>query len=620
MQALCDFHRASKPTFAFLQTATLAEVTLKELSVTIKVVAVKSSQRRDQLLPEPRLSIIKRWRNQQRLRNARAQSSADDDGTLPIPTHDTKRLYDLPRGTPEFPTQRKFGGSLEVVDACKTLKYLRFSKHLKSLEDAGVAMRDCIDAACDDVALRDQVLDQLPDFPKKSALNHGRMKLDAVTMNIERREFQHLIDNEKENVVSCHLYTDGSPVTGSEMQGMVLDICMLTGIVFTYVLPGCVMHYGMCRAIDKVFAFLWSLHLVIGVSFPDLDWLIKKIKSVTTDMGIEFGVIDAPDILKAFLRRRMGVPMSLLAGTVDLSSRLFCEALRISGWGHTFGNIMYFACKCFARWPEMLSHIRVLLRFFKNPTWRERIADALSEQFPEARLLLKSFTASLAKWRYETVDTCLGQLFVLRRLCQEFLHDIDRMFPQFQDKELLIDVRTACRFKDLWTFIGAFYAELIHPLELARRWGLVCSCCSALRHAGAKQSKCPRSSRRIREARAFLDELINNLVTNGNDLESMSVKCEGVGWVCTGLSLALRRTGRELNTKTGYRQKAPWRVSECDDPIQAAECAKQLRALPDDISDPLLRRYKSELLPLLDVLVHDIWSAYIHTYIYIYIY
>ena len=66
-------------------------------------------------------------------------------------------------------------------------------------------------------------------------------------------------------IESLHVYIDWSPVTGSEMQGMVLDAAFRTGLVQTLVMPGCVMRHGRASATDKAIAFLHAITLMLGI-------------------------------------------------------------------------------------------------------------------------------------------------------------------------------------------------------------------------------------------------------------------------------------------------------------------------------------------------------------------
>ena len=165
------------------------------------------------------------------------------------------------------------------------------------------------------------------------------------------------------------------------------------------------LHYGGTRLIDKVMAFLWALHLIVGPTQRMMRYFIDKIASITTDMGIEKRIPGIPNILGSFLLRLGGVAMDKLAGTVDAKTRLFEFSMRISGWSHMYGNIMAKCCKSIAMWPRILQNLRTLCKFFKLQHWRDKIAVALKGRYPEVTGLMKSFTASFAKWRYETTYT-----------------------------------------------------------------------------------------------------------------------------------------------------------------------------------------------------------------------
>ena len=82
-----------------------------------------------------------------------------------------------------------------------------------------------------------------------------------------------------------HLFSDASPVTGQEIQGMVLQIVFGGRSVRDLILPGSILPYNGCSIFDKAIALLWALYLVFGADFELLSWVFSKIKSITTDMG-----------------------------------------------------------------------------------------------------------------------------------------------------------------------------------------------------------------------------------------------------------------------------------------------------------------------------------------------
>ena len=97
----------------------------------------------------------------------------------------------------------------------------------------------------------------------------------------------------------------------------------------------------------------------------------------------------------------------------DPSSRLFPHALRITGWSHKFANIIKRTMQQCSHWPAFLESIRSLVKFFRNRTYREHLARSLDGGFCEgAKAALKSFTAHLLEWRFETIYDCFNDMQV----------------------------------------------------------------------------------------------------------------------------------------------------------------------------------------------------------------
>ena len=252
----------------------------------------------------------------------------------------------IPADTPELQTIRRFGGSsTDAPNAVRFLKYPNFSKYLRQLGNAEECLDLDIEAVCMTKDLADQVMAHRLTVPKPTQLYAARLKLDAVTMGLERRWFKRLCNHRRHEVASMHLFTDASPVTGAEIQGTILETFFKKkGDIITIIMLGVYMKYGGCRAVDKVVAFLWALHLIAGIDYDDLCWIIGMISSLTTDHGTEIGLVDVPDILRPWLRRLGGTPMDDLAGAIDFSTRLFKYAMRIPGRSHMWANIMKYAC------------------------------------------------------------------------------------------------------------------------------------------------------------------------------------------------------------------------------------------------------------------------------------
>ena len=145
-----------------------------------------------------------------------------------------------------------------------------------------------------------------------------------VDMLIERRRWH--ADRLRGNVESVHLYSDSSPVTGEELQGMVCDVMRYVGKPRRLVLPGASLFYGNYSAISKGVTLLWACFLVAGPFFPEMDYVLSKVVSITTDFGVEIHTLELPNILKAFLAWHGGMALENVRGLVDHSNRLLCSA------------------------------------------------------------------------------------------------------------------------------------------------------------------------------------------------------------------------------------------------------------------------------------------------------
>ena len=151
--------------------------------------------------------------------------------------------------------------------------------------------------------------------------------------------------------------------------------------------------------------------------------------------------------------------------------------------------------------------------------------------------LLRTFTAKFAKWRYETLYMCFSQLLPLRPLCETLLATYATVwFSSFQDGVLLRSVAAACADKELWVFVAVFFERAFRPLERARRWGMVCPCCSAQRAEMDTKQVCPDSnnSRRLKEARLFTTALAQDFSDRGKtpDFEA----AERIHWIALSVS------------------------------------------------------------------------------------
>ena len=186
------------------------------------------------------------------------------------------------------------------------LKAVRFASHLHDVRLTNAAMEDALDLALTPRARRKA---KERKTPQRTAILESRLRIDAVAMCLERRELEALYMCQ-DTVESMHVLSDGSPVTGTELQGMILQIIKRNSRhTVNIILPG--VAQGCCRLIDKALALMWAIFLVTG-DMNVMAWVFSSIRSVTTDMGVELGLGGVSNLLPIFEKWMRGARVHTL--------------------------------------------------------------------------------------------------------------------------------------------------------------------------------------------------------------------------------------------------------------------------------------------------------------------
>ena len=376
-----------------------------------------------------------------------------------------------------------------MMDPVKLLLALNFSGFLRQTAH----FTEAVDASgqYEQGQVADEDRDPKKD-PGKTTLQKAFAKADVLGMLLERRRIAAW--RETDAVEAIQIYSDASPVTGEELQGLVMDVLLRDNSVYTSTLPGSTLWYGHYDSISKVVALLWSLLLVVGTAVDTMRWLLDKVVCITTDFGNEHHTIEAPDFLEAFMMWAGGMALSEAALLVRYTHRLFPNALRLAGWSHTMGKIMHRVAKTAPTWPAILGCIRNLCSFWRVRSWRMHVK-RVTRTFPDVNPKdLEHFTATVAKLRFETVDWCLKALKKVRTASETYVRL--EIFANVKDRASLEETCRACRDSELWRFIAVVSDLVMAPLEGMRRWGMVCQCCQEARHARMHvHSKCKKTHR-----------------------------------------------------------------------------------------------------------------------------
>jgi len=323
-----------------------------------------------------------------------------------------------------------------------------------------------------------------------------------------------------------------------------------------------------------------------------MAFVFENIRGICTDFGTEVRTIELPDILRALLAWMDGRELVECRTLVNYDRRLFYRALRMSGWSHTMGNLQKMLVSKDFRWERFLPKLRALCSFWHNVTWRKHVQKRLPAD-SGLRPLLDHFTASLATWRYETVDDVFMALTQIRRICQD--HVRMELFNNPQDRELVRAAVDACHDRELWTYIVTTGREISHPTEGARHWGMVCGCEEHVRerHEGAKHQKCMYNGRRLSESWDFICREID---TAKDRKEHLTIEdCDGSQEEFRQITAKINRTISGLKLRMGYIGVVPWRLGTAGTVAGALECLNQVRSKPLEEHDPLTQDFMRRL-------------------------
>ena len=306
-------------------------------------------------IDQPPNSSILKWRREA---GAHARRSSAARGSGPeVPDPGRAIALELPLKRPRAANladgDEPRAARQQQHDAFKLLNAAAFANHLRNVAD----FSDALEAAkrYEEDEVEEEIVRDASKDPAPSTIKLAQSKLDVVGCLIERRIWASEMANDEVSTINA--YSDSSPVTGSEVQGMLCDIFKKDNTIRRVTLPGATLSYGQCDAISKMIAFLWAAWLCFGPTLESMVYFVEHLTCWTTDFGQEVKAVETPDCLRAFIFWINGASLEAVRPMVNYSRRLFYKALRMGGWSHGVSNIMKRVAKGCMWYPEILDPI-----------------------------------------------------------------------------------------------------------------------------------------------------------------------------------------------------------------------------------------------------------------------
>ena len=323
---------------------------------------------KDVVLNSPPMSVLRSWKHRAGVRRMPTATAPAAPESLPHQPRESARLLAMPpkrhieteTEIVDGPRKRRFG--IEK-DPMRMVNAVAFAMHLRQVAEFSEAMAaakrvDAPDVSDDDAESEER---DATNDPKRRQIDIAKAKVDIVGMLLERRQWdQEMTDD---SVLGINCYSDSSPTTGIEIQGMAVDVFKKDNSVRRVMLPGATMKYGHFDAINTAMAFLWAVWLLFGPTNAHMAYFCSHVRSFTTDAGVERGTIDICDVLDAFMAYIGGKTLEEVRHLVRFGYRLWPRCLRIIGWNHSVSSVLKSVCKYDPNWPSILDSLRALCRF-----------------------------------------------------------------------------------------------------------------------------------------------------------------------------------------------------------------------------------------------------------------
>ena len=197
------------------------------------------------------------------------------------------------------------------------VRAMRFARRLRNAEDSQPVLLDASDYLSYVTGLDTETIADLNN-PSAGAVRRGYLRMDSLRMNLERREWLQWLQwlqwhSVKAINICVYIYADGSPVSGSQVQGMCYDVIF----VWRVAMPSMGMSYGLSGAMNKLAAFIWSRFLLTGPCPDVMHYPSRKVCSVTTEIGTDIKFVALSSIVDAFCPWVRGTNLANLRETID---------------------------------------------------------------------------------------------------------------------------------------------------------------------------------------------------------------------------------------------------------------------------------------------------------------
>ena len=406
-------------------------------------------------------------------------------------------------------------------------------------------------------------------------LRKARVRLDSSAMMLWRRLISQTLNTIGDENCNLYLFADGSPQwRGLELFAASYDFDDGSSLV-RRLLPLTSLERTQLNTLGKTFTLLWQLFLVCGPGFQMLRRVCARVRSVTTDMGVERGLSNVHDCLGDFYKL-------VEPRWVDSQPRvgfLFPRALQMPGWKHSIDNLIHRGLCALVWFPSWLLKFKALVGFLRQET----VVSAICKSWLRAgwggaaAVLQKATFPSFAHWRWGTLDMCCVALRGVFRTLSE--HFDATPFATLRDRaslQLVVQALRSSAWADQFRFVAWFCQWLGHLLS----WVGGCPCHGEEFAHNDRQRRawvCSMKGRRLPEAYEKAMSQLRWGLEQANNWEFGFFTDNALLTQCQGCVRAVYSAGV---AKFRFLDEIPYLCARLRQPGIAKRCVDQWHASP----------------------------------------
>lgn len=329
-------------------------------------------------------------------------------------------------------------------------------------------------------------------------LRLARVRIDCAAMLLNRRLWSAMCESSGADRLSVHLFTDASPQwRGLEMYASSLEIYDGDRIV-RKLLPMVILDKSFMDASGETLAILWQLYLVVGGNVQWFLLFLSRVRSITTDKGVERKIADIPGVAEEFFKLIDPSGKFPTESSGGWAEHMFPRALAMPGWMHMRDLVLRRGLCSLPALPDWLAGLKAVVSFLRSTTNLAIFTRRLRHRGLSgvAALLEKAKLPHFAEWRWGTLlHTCDALLPIIGPIRQAF------------DPSLFAGARDGTHFKKVvetlrskaWLQMSGFVHWFARWIGSIMSWGQGCACHQEDLSAG-RATTCPLKGRRIKEA------------------------------------------------------------------------------------------------------------------------